>query len=71
MRNLYVVRLVNNALMPGNAAAPWDSETSLDLELALLRDITSAVGSRPIVVLVVPTKLVQTIRGVGYALRPD
>jgi hypothetical protein len=58
LRNSYVVRLVNNALMPRDPA-PWNSETSLELELALLREIIAAVGSRPLVVLVVPTKLVQ------------
>ncbi len=60
LRNLYVVRLVNNALLPG--PAPWDSDTSLDLERALLREIIAAVGSRPVLVLVVPTKLIQTVQ---------
>jgi hypothetical protein len=57
---LYVVRLVDNALVPADPA-PFDSETSLDLERALLREIIVAVGSRPIAVLVVPTKLIQTV----------
>ena len=60
LRNLYVVRLVNNSLLPG--PAPWDSDTSLDLERALLREIIAAVGSRPIVVLVVPTKVIQQVQ---------
>jgi|SRR5579862_2264634 len=59
LSNLYVVRLVNNALMPGDPAAPWDSDTSLELEGALLSETIAAVGSRPIVFLVVPTKRVQ------------
>ena len=59
--NSYAVRLVNNALMP-HGPAPWNSDTSLELELALLREIIAAVGSRPLVVLVIPTKLAQQVR---------
>jgi hypothetical protein len=62
LSNLYVVRLMNNALMPGDPSAPWNSDTSLDLERALLRETVAAVGGRPIVLLVVPTKLVQHAR---------
>jgi hypothetical protein len=62
LRNLYVVRLVNNAVVPGDPAAPWESDTSLELERALLREIIVAVGSRPIVLLVVPTKLIQQVQ---------
>ena len=58
LQNLSVVRLVSNTLAPDDPA-PWDSDTSLDLELALRREIISAAGARPIVMLVIPTKLVQ------------
>jgi lysophospholipase L1-like esterase len=61
LRDSYVIRLVSNALMP-RGPAPWDSDTSLELELALLRAILAEVGTRPIVVLVIPTKLVQEVR---------
>lgn len=59
--NSYVVRLVNNALLP-RGPAPWSSDTSLELELALLREIIAEVGSRPLVALVVPTKLIQKVQ---------
>ena len=59
--NSYALRLVNNALAPDDPV-PWNSETSLELERALLRESVAAVGSRPIVVLVIPTKLVQKAR---------
>ncbi len=62
LSDLYIVRLVNNAMIPGEPAAPWDSDTSLDLERALLRETVATVGSRPIVLLVVPTKLVQQVQ---------
>jgi lysophospholipase L1-like esterase len=62
LQDLYVARLATNALLTGDPAAPWDSDTSHDLERELLRAIIAAAGGRPIVVLVVPTKLVQQVQ---------
>ena len=59
--NSYFIRLVHNALIPSDPA-PWNTDTSMELELALLRETIAAVGRRPIVMLVVPTKLVQTVQ---------
>ncbi len=67
LRNFYVLRLVSSALAP-HGPAPWNTDTSLELELALLREIIAAVGSRPLVVLVVPTKLNQSVQ---HGARPS
>jgi lysophospholipase L1-like esterase len=61
LHNLYVVRLANNAMLT-DPAAPFDSPTSGELERALLREIIATVGHRPLIVLVVPTKLVQQVQ---------
>ena len=68
LRNLYVLRLANNAMLRGDPAAPFDSPTSFELERALLREIIAAVGKRPLVVLVVPTRLVQQMQ---HGVQPD
>jgi lysophospholipase L1-like esterase len=62
LQNLYVVRLANNAMLRGDPAAPFESPTSFELERALLRAIVAMSGKRPVVVLVVPTKLVQQVQ---------
>jgi lysophospholipase L1-like esterase len=65
LQNLYVVRLAANAMFAGNGPAPYDSADSFDLETALLGEIVSTAREQdvPIVVLVVPTKLVQQRQG--------
>jgi len=62
LQKLYVVRLVANAVS-GNQPVPYDSPISFDLERALLDEIVSTVRGRgiPILVLVIPTKLVQWV----------
>lgn len=64
LRDLYVVRFAANAMSAGDGAAPYDSPTSFELERALLSEIVSTARGRsiPIVVLVIPTKLVQQVR---------
>ena len=68
LRDLYILRLTNNAMLRGDPAAPFDSPTGLDLERALLRETVAAIGARPFVMLVVPTRLVQEVQ---HGARPS
>jgi lysophospholipase L1-like esterase len=68
LRDLYVVRLANNAILRGDPAAPFDWPMGFELEAALLRAIIASVGTRPLVVLVVPTRLVQEVQ---HGFHPD
>jgi lysophospholipase L1-like esterase len=63
VEKLYVVRVVANAINSGNAV-PYDSTDAFELESALLTEIIATVRARriPIVVLLVPTQLVQDVR---------
>ena len=62
LQNLYVFRLAANALN-SDQVAPYDSPIAFDLERALLTEmiVTARRHGIPIVVLVIPTKLVQEV----------
>ena len=64
LRNLYLVRMAANALARGDEPAPYDAPNSFDLERALLSEMVSTVRAHgiAIVVLVIPTKLVQDVQ---------
>jgi lysophospholipase L1-like esterase len=71
-QNLYIVRLAANPLFAGYGPAPFDSPDSFDLEVALVSEIISTARAHnlPIVVLVIPTKLVQRVQRVRQVLGP-
>ena len=67
VQNLYAVRVVANALNAGNGAVPYDSTDAFELESALLTEIVATARARriPVVILLIPTRLVQDLhRGV-------
>jgi lysophospholipase L1-like esterase len=72
LSDLYIVRLVANVALAGDGPAPYDSPTSFDLERALLTEIIAAARQHqiPIVVLVIPTKLVQHVQHGQHPLGP-
>ncbi len=61
LRNSYIVRAATNAVATGDPAAPYDTPAGVDLERVLLNEIVATARARgiPIVVLVIPTKVVQ------------
>ena len=62
LQNLYAMRLASNAMLLGDPAAPFNSPTGFDLERALLGEMLVAVAKRPLVMLVIPTKVVQQVQ---------
>ncbi len=70
LRYFFVVRAVANAMSAGTA--PYDSPSSFDLERAILSEIVSVARGRgiPLVVLVIPTRLVQDVRRGGMPRSP-
>ena len=73
LRNLYLVRVAANAMSAGDGPAPYDSPTSFDLERALLSEMVSTARGRgvPIVMLVIPTKLVQDVQHGAHTGSPQ
>jgi len=68
VQKFYVVRVAANAMNAGHGAVPYDSTDAFALERALLAEIIATVRARriPIVMLLVPTPLVQDVRrGLG------
>ena len=63
-QRFYVVRVIANAINAQDGAVPYDSPDAFELESALLTEIITTVRARgiPVVVLLVPTRLVQEVR---------
>jgi hypothetical protein len=70
LQSSYVVRVVANAVGARNGAVPYDSPDAFALESALLTEIVATARAHqiPIVLLLIPTRLVQNVhRGVEAA----
>lgn len=70
--DLYILRTVANAMLWGDPAAPYDPPGALDLEAALLAEIVATARARgiPVIVLVIPTRLVQQPPDRNHAATP-
>lgn len=64
LHDLAIARAANNSMLTGDAAAPYDTPEAQSLERALLSEIvaTARAHQLPIVILIVPTKLVQAVQ---------